>query len=293
MVVRLLKRAIPVPLRPPVRRVVALLLRPPRRQTKPARRSRPRQHAWRKRLKRVWRKRLRPLWRKRLKPNLVERAKVLYRRYVFWRAMRRVSALPRDAVVPATVLSDLIYGWDNLWSAKHEYIGAFLRHARATDGTILECGSGLSTILLGLVAHRTGNKVWSLEHDPSWAKKVRSTLKRYGIESAELCETDLRDYGPYLWYDPPKDRMPEDFSVVVCDGPPGKTAGGRYGVLPIMKSHLKPGCVVLLDDAGREGEREIVARWAEELGTDYEIRGSEKPFAIIALPSTNQEEKLP
>jgi hypothetical protein len=198
------------------------------------------------------------------------------------------SAVPHDAVIPRTLLSELIYAWGyEGGSAKYEFASAFIRYARAADGPILECGSGLSTILLGLVAQKNSNKVWSLEHSPFWAKRVRSTLKRYNIESVELCEANLRDYGPFWWYDPPKDRMPKDFSVVVCDGPPddpgNKTPGGRYGMLPIMKSHLAPGCIVLLDDAGRAREQEILARWAEELGASYSIEGVEKPFGIVCI----------
>jgi predicted O-methyltransferase YrrM len=186
-----------------------------------------------------------------------------------------------------TVLSELIYGWGYGGSVEHEYANAILQHARITDGPILECGSGLSTILLGVVAQKNGNRVWSLEHIPHWAQKVRSTLKRYGIESVELCDTQLRDYGAYSWYDPPQDKMPKGFSLVVCDGPPAyegnMTPGGRYGMLPVMKPLLEPGCVVLLDDAARVKEREIIARWADELGTSYRIEGVEKPFAIVSV----------
>ena len=51
--------------------------------------------------------------------------------------------------------------------------------------------------MLGPVAQRNGNKVWSLENDSFWAKKVRSTLKRYHIKSVKLLEVGIRDYGPY------------------------------------------------------------------------------------------------
>ena len=79
--------------------------------------------------------------------------------------------------------------------------------------------------------------------------------------------------------------MPKDFSLVICDGPPARTPGGRYGLLPVMKSHLRPGCVILLDDVSRLEEREIIARWAEESGAKYSFEGAEKPFGILTLPS--------
>jgi hypothetical protein len=44
----------------------------------------------------------------------------------------------------------------------------------------------------------------------------------------------------------------------VCDGPKGTTRGGRYGLAPVMKDRLAPGCIVLLDDTSREAERAII-----------------------------------
>jgi hypothetical protein len=93
--------------------------------------------------------------------------------------------LERDEAVPASVLSGLIYGWNNHYSVKPEDAEVLLNLARSTDGPILECGSGLSTILLGLVAARNGNKVWSLEQKPWWAERVRSTLKRHRYFAAQ------------------------------------------------------------------------------------------------------------
>lgn len=135
----------------------------------------------------------------------------LHRKYVFRCEMRRFCNLPSTSPVPARVLSRLIYGWgNNSWSASYEYTRAVLKHARTANGPILECGSGLSTILLGVVAQRNGTKVWSLEHDPFWAAKVRSTIKRYDIKGVELYETNLRDYGSYWWYAPRRTRCPDN-----------------------------------------------------------------------------------
>ena len=59
-----------------------------------------------------------------------------------------------------------------------------------------------------------------------------------------------------------------------------------------MKERLKPGCVILLDDAGRKPELAIARRWEAELGTSFEIRGSIKPYIemtvqrLVTSPST-------
>lgn len=183
------------------------------------------------------------------------------------------------------VLVDLIYGWGNeAWSALDEYLAACIHHALRSDGSTLECGSGLSTILVGAIAKKRGKSHWVLEHSAEWIMRVRRFLKRYDLDTVVLCETALRDYGSFSWYDAPVELMP-DFDLIICDGPPGRTTGGRYGLVPIMKERLTPGCVILLDDADREQERAIADRWKTELGGSFEILGSTKPY--IKMTVTN------
>ncbi len=208
----------------------------------------------------------------------------LHREYVFRRALSRFRRLPDFDHPSRDIISSLVYGWDNeSWSAQHEFLAAVLRHCDSADGPILECGSGLSTVLLGLVAQRRGNTVWSLEHEPFWAERVAAALDRHGVTSVRLCRCDLRSYGAYTWYAPPLERMPSGFGLVVCDGPPGDTPGGRYGMLPIMKTRLARRCVILLDDVQRPAEREVAERWAQELQAPYRVVGREKPFAVIEV----------
>lgn len=221
--------------------------------------------------------------------RLLEGVRAPHRRHVFRRAMREIQELPDGAVVPKRLLRDLIYGWGFVsGSMKHEYASAVLEQAEREDGPILECGSGVSTILLGVVAQRRGKHVWSLEHSAFWAERVRATLAEYEIASVTVCERPLRDYGAFTWYEPPLSSMPSDFGLVVCDGPPAcgasHTPGGRYGLLPVMKDHLRPGCVILLDDAERPGEQQVLARWAAELNTGFRIEGVEKPFGVVVIP---------
>jgi predicted O-methyltransferase YrrM len=200
--------------------------------------------------------------------------------------MKRLLALPDPSNPPPGAIHDLVAAWGNKsMSAWEDFIESALRCARETDGPILECGSGLSTVLLGLIADRTGRRLFSLENNSFWARKMRKILRSYGISNVEILESDLRSYGEYWWYDPPFQRMPNDFSLVVCDGPPGDIPGGRYGLLPIMRSRLSPGSVILLDDAHRQAERDIAARWASELGTTFTIEGRDKPFIRLSVPS--------
>jgi hypothetical protein len=199
--------------------------------------------------------------------------------------MREFTRLPSNAPIPEALLWDLFYGWGNLWSLRPAFLAALLYKVREARGPILECGSGLSTLLVGLVAKDKGVEVWTLEHDPFWAGEVRKALARYDVEGVKVCETPLREYGEFLWYDPPKGEMPANFALVVCDGPPGGTPGGRYGLMPVMREHLG-GALVFLDDAGRAGERDAMARWAREFGATYTIEGVERPYSVIRVPSS-------
>ena len=211
-----------------------------------------------------------------------------HRRYALYRGVRRATACPPHAELPLRVIGDLVYGWNNEgMAAKREFIRGIVEHSWQTTGPILECGSGLSTLVAGLIARRTGNHIWSLEHDPVWANRITATLDNYGIECVTVCLTHLRDFGDYVWYDTSELQLPARFSFVICDGPPGDTRGGRYGVLPECIDRLDPDCTIILDDAQRPVERAALERWAAEFGTRHEIVGTREMFARIRLPGAH------
>jgi hypothetical protein len=177
------------------------------------------------------------------------------------------------------VLADLVFGWGNPWSAQLEFLISSLEHVRDAKGPVLECGSGLSTLLIGVVAQARGVQVVSLEHDPTYAARVRDFLDKYDIRSVQLHVAPLKSYGDFDWYDLPNlDAIRDKFAVVICDGPPGKTRGGRYGLVPVMLEKLKQDCTILLDDGARPEEQAIAGRWKSMLSASEEIVGQEKPF---------------
>lgn len=204
----------------------------------------------------------------------------------FEAAMRRFIAAPADALPPdSTLLTELIDAWGNAgWIARESYLRECLAIALTSPGPTLECGSGLSTLLLGAVAQRVGYEHWVLEHLPEWGVKVERHAARHSLRSVRLCTAPLRDYAGYAWYDPPLADMPHAFALVVCDGPPAGTAGGRYGLVPIMRGHLAPGCVILLDDAEREHERTIARRWQQELGATHQLIPGDNAFIRLTVP---------
>ena len=119
------------------------------------------------------------LGQSRIARALDRRIQKRYQRFLFWRAMRRFTRglWQESRAIDHGVLSELVQGWGNKWSAQHEYLAACLEHARDADGPILECGSGLSTILLGTVAQATGNSVfrWNMRQSTPSRCSITST----------------------------------------------------------------------------------------------------------------------
>lgn len=209
-----------------------------------------------------------------------------HRNYVFRRAVRMLVKDPHGSMrADSRVLSDLIYGWSNEgWSGSVGYLLECMRGAEACKGPILECGSGVTTIAVGVVAERLGKVMWVLEQDRGWAARVCEALRAHRISSVRVCVTPIKDYNGFAWYVPPEDPEADQFGLVICDGPPAATLGGRYGLLPVMGPRLRPGCDILLDDADRDAERDIATRWAAQLGTTYEVRGNKSPYIRLTVP---------
>ncbi|MGH9818956.1 MAG: hypothetical protein ACRD43_02205, partial [Pyrinomonadaceae bacterium] len=100
-----------------------------------------------------------------------------------------------------------------------------------------------------------------------------------------IIPAELKDHGDYSWYHSREiDNMPRDFRLVLADGPPGYTKGGRYGLLPIMRSHLSPDVVILLDDAERKRAQIVLGRWQKEYDLHYLLHvGEVKGWAICTF----------
>jgi hypothetical protein len=140
--------------------------------------------------------------------------------------------------------------------------------------------------LLGLFAGNRGIDVWTLENSAEWHQRMSDTLKENGIRGVKNCHAPLKDYGPFSWYDAPVSAMPARFSMVVCDGPPGTTKGGRYGLVPVLRDRLQGGTIILLDDAHRESELEALTEWEKVIRINKTFqKESRGEFAVITVLS--------
>ena len=205
------------------------------------------------------------------------------------RAVRRVAALRPGETPSRGLLADLLTGWSNDgFAADLDYLEEVSRRAASVEGPVLECGSGLTTLLVGLLAGRRGFETWSLEHHPEWQARVAAAVEAHNVPRARVALAPLKSYGAFSWYDPPLAEMPEAFRLVVCDGPPWTTPGGRYGLLPVMHGRLPAGSLVLLDDADRPDEQEALRRWSDEYGVTFEMRETGEGAYALATCGGNR-----
>jgi predicted O-methyltransferase YrrM len=221
---------------------------------------------------------------KNLVPKQIKRAvRKLVQEHQLRSAIGAIANLPLGDIPSRQLLSDLIAGWDNDgFVADLDYADELASRATTTTGPILECGTGMTTIILGLLAGRRGVEIWSLENSSAWHHKISGTLEHYGIKDVRISLAPLRDYERFSWYDLALLELPKEFSLVVCDGPPGTTKGGRYGLIPVLGNRLSPGSVILLDDAERPGEMESLHRWQAEVQLDIRIvEKASGTFAVV------------
>ncbi len=190
-----------------------------------------------------------------------------YRRWKLRSQLGTLTRLLQSGQTPSqSLLEGMIHAWSNEgWSADTELLASTLAWYGRTSGSIVECGSGLTTLALGAATFTSRRQVTSLEHNPGWADRVRNALPEHSRSNINVLLTSIRDYGEFDWYT--IEDLPEttDIGFVVCDGPHGSSRGGRYGLAPVLRNRMAPGCVILLDDSHRPDERAIVARWCGEL----------------------------
>jgi predicted O-methyltransferase YrrM len=164
---------------------------------------------------------------------------------------------------------------------------------------VVELGSGVSTVILARLLHqrppRDGFVLAAVEHDVGWAEWVTDQLDREGIGAgvsvvqAPLVPHPRAEPG-LSWYDEAalieglRTALQGDrIDLLLIDGPPAHAAGmglARYPALPVLLDRLAPGATVVLDDAERAGEREVLRRWADETGLVFDRRADEAGLAV-------------
>lgn len=159
------------------------------------------------------------------------------------------------------------------YCAPQEMMDACYRMAKEARGHILEAGSGLTSVIMGMAVAGTGIEVHALEHDYKYLKKSRALLARYGLENVRLHYAPIKEEADgSAWYGIP-DGLPESFDLVVCDGPPRGVAD-RKGLWRVMSRAIENADWIVDDVDGRPEPYEVNGRVAEVTGR----------FAVVKRP---------
>ncbi|PLW81520.1 class I SAM-dependent methyltransferase [Kineobactrum sediminis] len=176
------------------------------------------------------------------------------------------------------------------WAASPDFLYHLVRHIQDTSPkTVLECSSGVSTLIISGCIRNYGGHVFSLEHDPVYASKTRRLLELHKFEEnaqiidAPLGAIDLPDWHG-SWYN--IEQLPKDkkIDMLVIDGPPATIcAKARLPALYVLSELLAEECTIFLDDAAREDESLIVAQWLREFPQFKlnEFAFAEKGIAVL------------
>ncbi|GAB5408702.1 MAG: hypothetical protein BalsKO_10670 [Balneolaceae bacterium] len=146
------------------------------------------------------------------------------------------------------------------------------------------------TIITSYLLEELGNgRITSLDHDKVYGEKTRQELDLHGLKDLATVQ-----YRPlinhtingknYSWYDTSNLELEEkSVQLLVVDGPPEKTQPhARYPALPLFHKYLSDNAIVILDDAGRKEESEIVQMWLKEFSDfRHEFIYTEKGISIL------------
>jgi len=202
-----------------------------------------------------------------------------------------VDRLRSGAAIDRELLLTARRAWGNeAWSADLRYLEEGTTRASRSTAPILECGTGLTTLLACAVAERKGVPVYCLEQDAGWTEVVREALARYGL-SAHVSYAPLVPHGDLVWYDISGIELPRKFGLVLCDGPavlepwsPEIRAGWRAGVLPVLAKQGIAVDEVLLDDADEPRAARLLERWRVEFGCEEVVIGTSDGATAVVRP---------
>jgi hypothetical protein len=194
-----------------------------------------------------------------------------------WAIRKSLQPLRRKASMSPLELSTFRSAWGNEgFSGDTRYLIEAIDLLREARGTVVECGSGATTILAGVLAERFRFHVVCLEQSPEWAAHVGRTLVREQLHRVAVLETPLVEYDGFAWYDLRHVDVPDPIDLIICDGPfiddswpESVRSSWRYGVLPFAWDRGVP--TILLDDYDDELAPAVLARWRREFGVRSQI----------------------
>ena len=133
---------------------------------------------------------------------------------------------------------------------------------RLRPSTVVELGCGASSLIIARALERNGGgRLLSFDQHDGFVEATARWLAGHGLD-AEIRPApigpDPSDWGA-VWYDLP--IVPAEIDLLVIDGPPWSLGPLGRGRAEVLFDAIRPGGMILLDDAARPGERLVAARW--------------------------------
>ena len=210
---------------------------------------------------------------------------------------RNVRSTVRDSTQQIEAMLQLYGRYDNL-KLPMPNTGGFAIDAQALGHLvtlveehqpmrILELGSGTSTIWLGYLCRTYGGKLVSLDHLEKYLALTKQAVQRHQLEEqiecrfAPLEETEC-DGRTFNWYSADALEDQHDIDLLIADGPPQATGPqARYPSLPKLIDRLAPNALVILDDAHRKDEADIVDAWLQAYPDFEKIEHGTSRLAVL------------
>jgi predicted O-methyltransferase YrrM len=159
------------------------------------------------------------------------------------------------------------------------FVGALVRRLRPQR--VLEFGSGISSTVIATELSRVpGAQLISVDHSREFQAKARRLAEEHGVAaSIRFYRCPIRPswyHGKLLFF---YDITPQIraqlglLDLVLVDGPPGYW--GREAAAYLVYPYLKPGALVLVDDANRKAERREIGEWNKLYGPALQVASPE------------------
>ena len=169
------------------------------------------------------------------------------------------------------------------WAASPDVLLTLLELSQSsTPARILDLGSGMSTLVLAKSAPQA--TIISIDNSAEFAGKTKKLLETHGVTNVDLRVAPLTPHRSGVeWYDLSKFEDISHIDLLFVDGPPGsKNLKARHPAIAECVAKLNPRAIVVIDDAGRDGEKDMAHEFAKALPNhSLEFLSHEKGTAVL------------
>jgi len=212
----------------------------------------------------------------------------------FWALRRHVRTLRAElgrGTLPIRAIAGIREMWGNTgFAAEMDLAIEIANRVVSSRGPFLECGSGFSTILAGIIATHRGSRLIALEQDLRWFNRLKQTLARLSISNVELIYAPLIRYDDFVWFDVQDVALPTSLTHVFCDGPAvgpkwadPMRANWRAYVVPLLQQRGIAFEEILLDDSQDERCDRLRATW-RALGVETRVVDAPTRGYVVGVP---------